>query len=169
MSCRSRYVLFAIITLFLNVSPAMSAQTGDSVTYNFTGTYLLTTPCTISNDEVLNIPFGNVGISKVDGSNYIQSIPYLVNCKGATDDSPVRLMVTGTAATYDTAALVTSADGLGIRIQADGKPMKINEALTTTLGALQAVALTAVPVKDPDKELSEQSFSATATLTAEYE
>lgn len=169
MKYRSRYVFLGIISFFMNVPYVMSVQTGDNVTYNFTGTYLITTPCTISNEEILNINFGNVGINKVDGSHYAQNIPYIVSCKGATDETPVRLMVAGTSTSYDTSALATSADGLGIRIQAGDQPLKINEVMITTLGALQSLAMMAVPVKDPDKELSEQSFTASATLTADYE
>ncbi|WP_259567510.1 fimbrial protein [Enterobacter sichuanensis] len=150
-------------------SACLAAQTGDQVIFNFGGTFVVSTPCTISNDEVINIAFGNVGVDRVDGSHYAQPIPYNVDCHGAPDSSPLELTVTGTAESYDDTALVTSADGLGIQIQANGVPMKLNQALSTTLGSIPSLTLTAVPVKDPAKTLKEQPFTATATLTADYQ
>lgn len=144
-------------------------QTGDFVTYNFSGTFVISTPCTINNDEVMDIPFGNVGVKRVDGISFMKNIPYSVDCHGAPDNSPLILTVTGSTTGYDPAAVITSADGLGIQIQANGQPLQLNKPMNTTLGALPSLVLTAVPVKDPVKELTEQAFTATATLTAEYE
>ncbi|EOI3503825.1 fimbrial protein [Cronobacter dublinensis] len=148
---------------------ASAAQTGDNVSVNFQGEFTIVTSCTIKNDQIIDVVFGEVGVNKVDGTNYKQIIPYTVDCKGATDTSPLSLMMSGTAENYDEAAVATSADGLGIRIEANGQPMPLNKPLNTTLGALQSLTLTAVPVKDPAKTLSEGLFSATATLTANYQ
>ncbi len=117
----------------------------------------------------MDISFGNISINGVNGIDHGQPIPYSVDCHGAPDDSQLSLMVTGTAQSFDDAAVVTSADGLGLQIQANGQSMRLNEPLNTTLGALQSLKLTAVPVKDPAKTLTEQPFTATATLTAQYE
>ncbi|MGL4429830.1 MAG: fimbrial protein [Silvania sp.] len=156
--------------LALAFVPGLQAvQTGDVVTYNFTGTFVVSTPCTINNDQVMTIPFGNVGVKKVNGVDYMQPIPYTVDCHGAPDNSPLNLMVSGVATSYDNAAVPTSAEGLGIRIEANGQPMPLNKALSTTLGSVSLMTLTAVPVKDPSKELTEQPFTAVATLTAEYQ
>ncbi|EOU9537985.1 fimbrial protein [Cronobacter dublinensis] len=146
-----------------------AAQTGDNVGVNFQGEFTLISACTIKNDQIIDVVFGEVGVNKVDGTNYKQIIPYTVDCKGATDTSPLSLMMSGTAENYDEAAVATSADGLGIRIEANGQPMPLNKPLNTTLGALQSLTLTAVPVSDPVKTLSEGLFSATATLTANYQ
>ncbi|EOL9020294.1 fimbrial protein [Cronobacter dublinensis] len=148
---------------------ASASQTGDNVSVNFKGEFSIVTACTIKNDQIIDVAFGEVGVNKVDGVNYKQTIPYTVDCKGATDNSPLSLMMSGAAANYDDAAVTTSADGLGIRIEANGQPMSLNKPLSTTLGELQSLTLTAVPVKDPIKTLSEGIFSATATLTANYQ
>lgn len=149
--------------------PASATQTGDSVVFNLHGIFQISSPCTVSNDQVMDIAFGNVGVNKVDGINYAKTIPYTVECHGAKDNAPLTLMVSGTAESFDSAAVTTSADGLGIQIQASGQPMKLNEPLSTTLSAVQSLELKAVPVKDPSKELSAQPFTATATLTASYQ
>lgn len=151
------------------ISMARATQTGDSLVYQFEGYFSLSTPCKINNDQVMNIPFGSVGVNKVDGANYLQTIPYNVDCQGSTDSSPVKLTVTGTVTSYDAAAIPTSAEGLGIQIRANGQPMNINQALETTMGALQTLTLQAVPVKDPAKQLTAQEFNAVATLKADYQ
>lgn len=148
---------------------ARAAQTGDSMSVNFRGEFVMVTACTVNNDQVIDVAFGQVGVSKVNGTNYRQPIPYTVDCKGAADSSPLSLTMSGTAAGYDDAAVTTSADGLGIRIEANGQPLTLNAPLETTLGALPSLKLTAVPVQDPIKTLAEGTFSATATLTASYQ
>ena len=131
-----------------------AAQVGDQMSVNFKGTFIITTPCTVSGDEVIDVSFGSISVGKVNGIDNKQDIPYI--------------QVSGVAEIFDDAAVTTSADGLGIQIQANGVPMKLNQPLKTTLGGLQSLVLSAVPVKDPNKVLSEQTFTAVATLTADY-
>lgn len=171
MRIKGIVILIAVVGM-LNaglLQTVSASQTGDNVSVNFQGEFTIVTACTIKNDQAIDVAFGEVGVNKVDGANYKQVIPYTVDCKGATDNSPLSLMMSGTAEDYDDAAVTTSADGLGIRIEANGQPMSLNKPLSTTLGALQSLTLTAVPVKDPVKTLSEGIFSATATLTANYQ
>ncbi|WP_313108673.1 fimbrial protein [Atlantibacter sp.] len=159
-----------VLPLILSVAlPSMAAQTGDTLSYNFSGTFMISSPCTINNNEVMDVVFGNIGVNKVNGVDYKQPIPYVIDCHGAPDDSKLSLTVAGIAASFDTAALATNADGLGIQIQANDQPLTLNQSLDTTLGALSTLKLMAVPVKDPAKTLTEQPFSAIATLKADYQ
>lgn len=162
--------LFALgLALLAATQASLAEQTGDAMAITFQGKYIVSTPCTISNDQVMDITFGNLGINGVNGIDHGQPIPYTVDCHGAPDDSPLSLMITGAAQSFDDAAVVTSANGLGLQIQANGQSMKLNKPLNTTLGALQSLKLMAVPVKDPAITLTEQPFTATATLTAQYQ
>lgn len=161
--------VFLCLLAALAIHTACAAQTGDSVTYNFKGHFLVLSPCIISDDKVIEISFGSVGVKKVDGVNYKQTIPYTVDCKGEPDSTAMNLTITGTAESFDNAAVTTNAAGLGIQIQADGQPLKLNTPLATTLGGLSLLVLTAVPVKDPATELIAQTFSATATLKVDYQ
>lgn len=144
-------------------------QLGDSVTVNFQGHFSFSTPCTIGSDKVIEIAFGNVDVNKVDGINYVQPIPWTIDCHGAPGDAALNLKISGTVTTFEDTALTTSATGLGIRVLANGQAMKINKPLLTTPSEAPSIALTAVPVKDPIETLTTQSFSAVATLTAEYQ
>lgn len=165
-----RIALSIISLVIMGSAPnSFAAQTGDQVNVNFEGTFNVSSPCTINNNEVMEIPFGNVGINKVDGIAYIRTIPFSIDCNGAADSTPLSLKITGIQESFDDAAVTTNADGLGIQIQLNDKPMVLNEALSTTLGEASSFTLKAVPVKDPSKDLTEQPFTATATLTADYQ
>lgn len=162
-------VFLCLLAALMMTQTTRAAQTGDSVTYNFKGHFLVTSSCTISDDKVIDIAFGNVGVKKVDGVNFRQTVPYTVDCHGAADSTSMELSVSGTPTAFDNAAVATDATGLGIQIQANGLPLKLNTSLNTTLSELQNLVLTAVPVKDPATELTAQTFSATATLKVEYQ
>lgn len=157
------------VAMMLWCTASHAAQTGDSESVEFHGRFIFSAPCTVSNDKIINVQFSNVGVNKVDGVNYLQPIPFTVECNGASTGASVKLTVVGTASDFDFAAVKTNADGLSIRIQADGQPVTLNEPILTTLDRVPSLVLTAVPVKDPAKTLSAQMFTATATLMAEYQ
>lgn len=171
MKSKKRVMAFSTVALMLIFAAQASwaEQTGDSTAITFQGHFMVTTPCTVSNDKVIDVTFGNISINGVNGKDHGQTIPYSVDCHGASDDSALDLMVTGTAESFDDAAVSTTADGLGLQIKANGQSMKLNKPLSTTLGGLQTLTLTAIPVKDPAKTLTEQPFTAIATLTAQYQ
>ena len=164
----NRTILIATMSCFLLAGTLHAAQVGDQMSVNFKGIFIITTPCTVSGDQEIDVSFDNISVGKVNGIDNKQDIPYTVDCHGAPDDSALNIQVSGVAEIFDDSAVTTSADGLGIQIQANGVPMKLNQPLKTTLGGLQSLVLSAVPVKDPAKVLSEQTFTATATLTADY-
>ncbi|MBB1200820.1 fimbrial protein [Enterobacteriaceae bacterium 89] len=157
------------LLLMLAAATAGAAQTGDSLTYNFTGTFLITTPCTVNNDQPLDVSFGNVGVNRVDGVAYSKTVPYKVDCHGAADNTAAVLTITGTQTGWDNAAVITTAAGLGIELQLNGKPLPLNQQYNTTLGALPSLTLTAVPVKDPAATLTAETFTATATLLTDMQ
>ncbi|MNZ46369.1 hypothetical protein D3C78_640480 [compost metagenome] len=170
MKSKKAAALSALGLMLLTViSTGKAAQTGDTLSITFQGKFILSTPCTVSNDEVIDVNFGNIRINGVNGKDNVQVIPFSVDCHGAPDNSPLDLIVFGTQESYDDAALTTSADGLGLQIQANGQAMKLNKPFSTTLGELPSLTLTAVPVKDAAKTLTEQPFTATATLIAQYQ
>ncbi|RFT02341.1 fimbrial protein [Edwardsiella anguillarum] len=164
-------VLNVFTDFFAAISSSQADITGDKVSITFTGT-LLRKPCHINNDEPINIHFGNVGVNKVDGVNYIQTIPYTVTCDDQYNEDenrgqPMLMFVNGSVTGYDPAALNTSVAGLGIHIIQDGHPMEINKGLRYE--QVHNPVLQAVPVKQPGVILSGGAFSATATLLVVFE
>ncbi|HCB2208720.1 TPA: fimbrial protein [Citrobacter farmeri] len=164
-----KQIAFVVALLMSFPTITQATQSGDTMDVTFQGHFLLSAPCTISSDDVIEIAFGNVDVNKVDGVNYVQPIPWTIDCHGAPADAALKLKISGTVTPFENTALTTSVTGLGIQILANGQGMKINEPLETTLSEAQSIALTAVPVKDPLTTLTTQAFSAVATLTAEYQ
>ncbi|HEM8838473.1 TPA: fimbrial protein [Klebsiella aerogenes] len=160
-------LLMALASAALLTSPTVLAnQNGDAVTVNFHGT-LKRKPCHIANDTDISVHFGNVGIKKVDGQRYMQEVPYTIQCEETDPSWTLMLSVKGTQAGFENSALRTNANGLGIRILADGRPMEINKAMA--ISYTNPPKLQAVPVQQSGVTLPEQEFSATATLMAEYQ
>lgn len=158
-------VLLALTIVFLS-APARADATGDSLDVTFHGT-LKRKPCQISNDQDINVHFGNVGVNKVDGQNYLQSVPYTLTCDDADASETLLMTLKGTQSGFENTALGTNADGLGIRILEDGTPMEINKAIP--ISYTNPPVLQAVPVQQSGVTLPEQDFSVTATLLAEYQ
>ncbi|WPU21981.1 fimbrial protein [Cedecea neteri] len=142
-----------------------ATQVGDSHAVSFHGT-LKKKPCHISGDRDIEVHFGNVGSNKVNGQKYMQPVPYTLTCDEINASWTLMLSVKGTVAGFESSALKTNVNGLGIRILQNGKPMEINKAMA--IANARPPVLQAVPVQQSGVTLPEQDFSATATLMAEY-
>lgn len=138
-----------------------------STDINFHGTLISPPPCEINEGNDINVPFGDIGINKVDGVNYLKTLDYTVTCDESTEPWSMYLTLTGEMTSYDTAAVNTSAQGLGIKVFQGGRPFTLGEPVPVNPTALPV--LTAVPVKDPSATLTEGDFVGTATLKAEYQ
>ncbi len=132
------------------------------------GTLLVPPPCTIENDNVIDISFGNnVGLHKVDGINYTQEIGYDLHCEPNNKGWELMLSLRGPKSTYDDATLQTNITNLGIRITQNGQAFDIDKPIKITYA--NPPVLKAVLVKKPGTTLPEGAFSVTATLLAEYQ
>lgn len=146
---------------------AQAEQTGDSVSYAFSGRLMAATPCTISNDQVIDVPFGNVGINKLSsGTQYVRAINYQLDCGEMADTNTLKMILKAEPESWDAMAMMTSVDGLGVRILSDGAPMALNTSVT--INPASPPQLQALLVIAPATELTEQPFSATGTLIVEY-
>ena len=163
---RSNLRLLIIIVLEIFITPfSFSAQTGDTVDVKMHGT-LKRKPCHINNDGIIEINFGNVGINKVDGKRYIQPIDYKLECEDPDESANLKMTLQGTQTSYNTGAINTSINGLGIEILQTGKAVVINQSFVIDYN--NPPKLEAVPVAS-GAALTEGAFTATATLLAEYE
>ncbi|KAB8312815.1 fimbrial protein [Erwinia endophytica] len=169
MSWRSFYtdrialgILF--ISLFLSFC-SYADQTGDSVKVTMHG-ILKRRPCHISNDQVIEISFGNVGVNKIDGERYKQPISYQLECEDPDATAALIMTLKGTQTSFNTSAITTSVSGLGIELLQNGSPATLNQGFTIDYNS--PPTLEAVPVSS-GATLQEGTFSATATLLAEYE
>ncbi|KAF2407268.1 fimbrial protein [Pseudomonas antarctica] len=140
---------------------------GASANLTFSGTLNEPPPCTIDAGNTIEVDFGDVGVKRVDGEKYRRGVGYTISC--GTDTLPwlLKLSVNGTPTGFDGAALQTSASDLGIRIFQNSLPFLLNTPMDITLSS--PPVLEVVPVKRPGAILAPASFTAVATLLAEYE
>ena len=155
LACAGRYLL-----LFLS----LSAHAAENM--KFHGTLVKAPDCHINNDRTIEVPFGNVGVNKVDGIHYAKKIDYTVTCDGDSDEA-LWLSVSGTGVDWDSAAVKASADNLAIEIQQAGQPFVLGSKIKIDMKELPA--LMAVPVKAPGATLVADDFTAGATLVAFYQ
>lgn len=133
----------------------------------FSGTLNEPPPCTIDAGNTIEVDFGDVGVKRVDGEKYRQGVGYLISCGADTLPWLLKLSINGTPTTFDSSAVQTNVPALGIRIFQNNLPFPLNTPLDISLSS--PPTLEAVPVKQPGATLAPASFSAVATLLAEYE
>lgn len=150
------------LALFI-AAPALSAEN-----MAFHGT-LVAPPCTISNNQIIEVAFGNsLGVNKIDGNNYKQPVNYTVNCEADYTVNGLAVVVDTTSpVAFDNSAISTSKTGLGIRILLNGEPVTFGTRVAVNNPASPPQIL-AVPVQDQKATLTAGAFTATMTLRADY-
>lgn len=157
------------ITCFLVVicSMAQAKQTGDSLTFNFSGRLKAATRCTINNDNPVEVHFGKVGITKIDRGLYVQDISYSLNCGSATGTNSVLFTILATPESWDEKAMSSSVDGLGAYILNNGQPVALNAPINIS-NPSHPSRLQAKLIKAADVELTAQPFTIVGTMVVEY-
>lgn len=136
-----------------------------SITVNITGTVTMPA-CIVNGNADINVSFGNsILTSDINGSNYAQNIPFTLSCPAS--GIPLRLAFQGTASSFDSSALTTSAGGLGIRIlRPDGSALAPNEWFSFTYTSTPP-SMRAVPVRNVGVSLPAGAFTSSAVLVVE--
>ena len=153
---RKQIILFTCLLMFASLAKAINV--------NFRGTLVESIPCEINRGGLIEIDFDTVIIRGIDGNKYLQTVPYTVTCSGP---GRVRLAVQGTAASFDNTAIVTNKSGLGIRVEQNGSPLRINQLISINL--LRPPTLTVVPVANPASLPTAGPFTSQATIIADYQ
>ncbi|HFT3223645.1 TPA: fimbrial protein [Klebsiella pneumoniae] len=159
-----RLVIFALAFI---CTAALAKQTGDAMSYSFSGRLIGVTQCKINNDKPVEVHFGKVGIAKIDKGTYVQDINYTLDCGSATSDNTVTLSIKATPALWDPKAIASSAEGLGVYILKDGEPIELNTDIKID-DPNMPTKLRAKVLKDPKVNLTEQDFTVVGTIVVEY-
>ncbi|MFJ3264863.1 fimbrial protein [Serratia liquefaciens] len=123
-------------------------------------------PCTINDDRPIEVDFGEVMTTRVDGNNYRMPVNYTLSCVEAASNA-MKLQVRGSGAGFDGTVLRTNQTGLGIELRQDDKKLAVNSWLNFTYP--KKPELWAVPVKQGGATLSGGEFTAGATLSVAYQ
>lgn len=124
-------------------------------------------PCVINDNKTIEVAFGEVMTTRVDGSNYKMPVDYSLSCSGQSKNA-MKLQVQGNGAAFDGKVLKTAEKtGLGIQLLQSSGKLAINSWLNFTYP--KAPELWAVPVKQSGVTLSGGVFTAAATLKVAYQ
>ncbi|CAI0971744.1 fimbrial protein [Serratia fonticola] len=161
-------MLSASVLAGVMFSPAAQAN------WQIDGTLIIPPVCQLGQQDPIRVPFGKVGVRKVDGVAFKKDIPYQIDCLGDMSHPwDVTLTFGGTlaGAGFDNATLSTitplNSGKLGIQIQKNGQPLELNKAFAIDVGT--PPILSAVPVKRAGTELVGDDFTATGTLTIAFQ
>lgn len=144
----------------------MLACAAPSATVTVKVTVVAPPPCVINDDRPVEVEFGDVMTTRVDGDNYKMPVNYTLSCTGGTSNA-MKLQVKGNGAAFDATVLKTNKTGLGIELrQGDGK-LAVNSWLSFTYP--NKPELWAVPVKQAGTTLTGGEFSAGATMAVDYQ
>lgn len=123
-------------------------------------------PCVINDDRPIDVEFGDVMTTRVDGSNYKMPVNYTLSCPGAPSNA-MKLQVKGSGAAFDATVLQTNKTGLGIELRQGDSKLAVNDWLSFTFP--NKPELWAVPVKQTGATLTGGEFSAGATMEVAYQ
>ncbi|WP_411750828.1 fimbrial protein [Serratia marcescens] len=123
-------------------------------------------PCVINDDRPVEVEFGDVMTTRVNGDNYKMPVNYTLSCTGGTSNA-MKLQVKGNGAVFDATVLQTDKTGLGIELRQGDSKLAVNSWLNFTYP--NKPELWAVPVKQAGTTLTGGEFSAGATMAVDYQ
>ncbi|HIE1061104.1 TPA: fimbrial protein [Serratia marcescens] len=146
---------------------AVQAANGEA-DMTFHGTLFDPPPCSVNNDRAIEVDFGDVMTTRIDGTAYQMPVAYTLSCTAGVPNT-MKLQVQGTGASFDSKVLKTNKTGLGVKLQqgTNKSALAINTWLNFTYP--NKPALWAVPVKQSGATLNGGEFTATATLRVDYQ
>lgn len=148
-----------------------AAMADDPQNLEFRGTLNTPPPCVLDETGTVKVSFGDqVGIGKVASGVYREKVPLTLTCGESSLAWQLVLTVTGNAAGFDTerATVVTAEQAdLGVKLYVAGEPFELDTPLKVNGSTLPEIE--AVLVQRDEAVLEEGTFTAQATLRAEYQ
>jgi type 1 fimbria pilin len=159
---RNAWLMLAGLSAVLPMLALASAST----TLTVKVTVVAPPPCVVNNDQPIEVEFGDVMTTRVDGDNYKMPVNYTLRCvEGHSNE--MRLQVKGSRATFDGTLLQTNKVGLGIELRDSNGKVAVNNWLEFSYP--KKPVLWAVPVKQLGATLTGGEFRAGATMKVDYQ
>lgn len=129
---------------------------------------IVSQPCTINNDQPIEVDFGEVMTTRVDGQNYRMPVNYTLNCPSLQKNA-LRMQISGNAIDVGatTNVLETNIPDFGIVLARGSTPFNINSSLDFIFPALPE--LYAAPIKKAGVTLPTGAFTASSTMKVTYQ
>ncbi|TQI79104.1 type 1 fimbria pilin [Serratia fonticola] len=137
-------------------------------TVTFRGTLVEQPPCEVTgnNGAIIDVDFGDVMTTRIDGENYKKNIDFTLDCAQAVNNA-LKLRITGPAASFDTSALAGGKTGLGIALLQGTQRLRPGTWLNFSPASVPVLA--AVPISDSNVTLDGGAFRVVASLVVDYQ
>lgn len=138
---------------------------------NLYGNLVVTPPeCILNNNNQAAIHFGDILLTRIDGNNYLQTLPLSLSCTGLAKNN-LTLTLVGDPTTFNSnGALKTSNSKLGIVFYVNNVQQAINQSVNINYTSLPS--LKAAPMKNMTASFNDAdggTFTALATLKVNYQ
>ncbi|CAI1221900.1 TPA: fimbrial protein [Serratia fonticola] len=135
------------------------------------GTLVVTPPeCILNNNQQQMVHFGDILLTRIDGSNYKRPVPLSLTCTNLAKNG-LRMTLQGEATTFSSSgALKTSNGKVGVAFYVNNVREVINQPLAMSYTSLPTLEV--APVKDAAANYRDTDggyFSALATLKVDYQ
>lgn len=124
-------------------------------------------PCSVNNGRLIEIDFGDVLTTRIQGEYYKKPVEYTVTCDGQSTMPSLNILVDGISSDFDQKLLKTDVDGLGVLFKFGTQDFPIRTKRPFTFSPKPEIS--AVLVKNKDTELPARKFTANATLKVSYQ
>ncbi|MGY3893316.1 fimbrial protein [Aeromonas enterica] len=175
-----------VVELFGRLGTTDSGFSNDVMSRIIIQSSILRVPekCTINGGQTIEIEFGDLPGTGLDGNNFEKTLPLNFSCEGGVFEGnalKINLGISGKAASFSQEYLRTTKDGyqgssvipdLGIKFkQLDGSPLRLNEFYPVTMqGNIGDWGFIAAPIISPAAaNVAAGDFYATATVVAEFQ
>ena len=161
--------LYRVVTGVTVLALSLVCMADDNM--RFTGNLLARPLCTVSDKGGrIDVRFGNLAISRIDGEQYRKAIPYQISCPGADTNVAWRMRLTlkGSHPEFEPKALQSSVPNLGIKVSLGGTELIPELPRYVQIFPNAVPLLEAVPVKQVGSDLPSINFTASALLLAEF-
>ncbi|HEJ0329746.1 fimbrial protein [Serratia marcescens] len=161
-----RQVVLGGFFILCATSPSVVKAANSSTSVTVKVTVVAPPPCVINGDRTIDVDFGNVNTTDVDGQNHLTTVDYTLECESGSSNA-MKMAIMGSPTAFDGSALQTNITDFGIALKANGMPLTINNWLNFTYP--DKPVLQAVPVKRNGVTLKGGEFSAGATMMVNYQ
>lgn len=159
---KQQWALVVLLAWVLAQSPLMAEE--NMLLY---GTLVEPPACVINGDQPIDVDFGKeVMTTRVDGTSYRQPLRYSLECADGVPTT-LKIQIQGNGTVFDSSALRTNMDDLGIALLSNGARFPLNTWFDMTYP--NTPQLQAVPIKRSGATLSGGDFSAGATMMVDYQ
>lgn len=147
----------------------MALPAHGEMTIYISGSIKAAIPCVIkgSNTALIDVPFGDVQIAKIDGAYKTVPINYGLDCRRAMNHA-LRMRITGNAASFNNKLLaVAGNDNLGIALKNGADSISRDQWFN--FNPTMPPQLKAVLVKGRGSSVAPGEFKTGATLVVDYQ